>query len=96
MKKSQNIIIAILFIICITLSISSISMSANIKESNTSNKNHNSLNIDPTSNTFPFDVSDFSGKEINTIDIAAKKYQNNTNINNSTIFLKILKKELYW
>ncbi len=77
MKKSQLICIAVLFIICITLSISSISMSANIqKEINTDNDS-NILNL-TNKDTTPFDVSDFSGKEINTIDIASLKYTNNT------------------
>ena len=37
-------------------------------------------------NTFSFDVQDFSGKEINTIDIASLKYTNNTISTTNTDF----------
>lgn len=83
MRKREFIFISILFIICITLSISSISMSYSKKEDPSSSSNPNPNN---QLNTFSFDVQDFSGKEINTIDIASLKYTNNTISTTNTDF----------
>ncbi len=83
MRKREFIFISILFIICITLSISSISMSYSKKEDPSSLSNPNPNN---QLNTFSFDVQDFSGKEINTIDIASLKYTNNTISTTNTDF----------
>lgn len=77
MKKIQAICIITLFIICITLSISSISMSAKFNTNNSDSNSSDLLNFNKNNNFIPFDVSDFTGKDINTIDIASLKYQNN-------------------
>ncbi len=77
MKKFQFICIALLFIICITLSISSISMSYNLKKDN-QNNNSTITNFNQNNNIYPFEVSDFANKEINTIDINSLNYVDNT------------------
>ncbi len=79
MKKSSTIILALLFVLCLTLSISSISMSAKVTDNECDTYIDTDLDsFDSLKYLDSFDVSDFSGKEINTIDIASLKYPNNT------------------
>lgn len=84
MKKHSNIIICLLLISFVVLSLSLVTVKFSNSNSNTQNNedceiiDNNKSDFDDINYQNAFDVSDFSGLEENTIDIAAKKYTQNT------------------
>ena len=79
MKKYTLVAISILMCLCVVLSLSLVAIKFSSATPSTSIQS-----IDPVQTDFDalnylnsFDVNDFSGKSVNTIDIASKKYTNN-------------------
>ena len=76
--KKHYIIIGVLLILCTILSVALISAkTSGDEEECKSTPNSSVTDFDSLNYINSFDVSDFSGTELNTIDIAAKKYTNN-------------------
>lgn len=80
MRKQSAVIIFLLIVVCITLVTYSATMSfsrANVISECDVVEDSNISDFDSLNYMNSFDVSDFSGKEINTIDIASKQYTAN-------------------
>ena len=80
MKKYTLVTISILMCLCVVLSLSlvAIKFSSATPQEQISNNEQLKTDFDTKNYLNAFDVSDFSGKSINTIDIASKRYSNNT------------------
>ena len=74
MNKKNIIFIVILIAVCLVLSLSLYSIKLN---KDTSCNEKDNIIVDSNQNAISFDVSDFSGTEINTIDIPSKVYDTN-------------------
>lgn len=78
--KKHTVVIAILLIVCTLLSLTLASVrfsNANLDCGVSNDTSEYITDFDSLNYMESFDVSDFSGTEINTIDIAAKSYTNN-------------------
>lgn len=81
MKKQSTLIIfllVVIFVILATYLTTANFSSAKVIEECDVSKEINTSDFDSLNYMNAFDVSDFSGREINTIDIASKQYTNNT------------------
>ncbi len=79
MKKSSMIIMTLLFLLCFTLSISSLSMSARVSDNDClSDYGKEGSRFDTKNYLNSFDVVDFASKGLNTLDINAINYPSNS------------------